>query len=209
MPNTSMYLRRMPTLREETQGVVQHADHPFAFVSPTAPPDPRDGFLWLDPSATGTGGTGLLSRVTTTVDLTLTTSHTVVLVDASAGPRIITLPAASANGGRLYHIKKADPSANVVTVDGDGDDTIDGGATAVLTEQWESLAINGDSAEDNWDILMAYNPQPITTEGGQKKAVVSDPNVEQVLAEILVELRKNSVQLALMNDNAVSGDELD
>jgi hypothetical protein len=148
-----MYLRAMPTRREETQGIVQHADHPFAFVSPTPPLDPRDGFLWLDTSATGTGGTGLLARATTTVDLTLTTSHTVVLCDASSGPLTITLPPASANGGRLYHIKKADASSNPVTIDSDSLDTIDLGLVAVLTVQFECITINGNSVEDNWDIL--------------------------------------------------------
>ncbi len=133
--------------------VALHVHPGYALVSPTAPPDPRDGFLWLNTSATGTGGTGLLARVTTTTDLTLTVFHTVVLVDASSGPLTITLPPASTNGGRLYHIKKADPSANPVTIDGDGDDTVEGESAAVLTEQWECLTLNGDSDEDNWDIL--------------------------------------------------------
>ncbi len=56
---------------------------------------------------------------------------------------------------------------------------------------------------------MSYLPQPIKTEGGQKKARVSDDNVEQLLTEILLELRKINVQVSLMNDNVVSGDELD
>lgn len=139
-----------PTVPDTVQ---QALDTPsIAVISDTAPALIK-GRLWLDTSATGTGGTGLLSRVTTAIDLTLTTSHTVVLCDASSGPLSITLPAASANGGRLYHIKKADSSANAVTIDGDGLDTIDGGLTAVLTVQYESITINGDSVEDNWDIL--------------------------------------------------------
>jgi hypothetical protein len=56
---------------------------------------------------------------------------------------------------------------------------------------------------------MAYQPIPLKTEGGERKAVVSDDKVEQLLTEILVELRKVNVQLALMNDNVVSGDEID
>lgn len=130
-----------------------HKRQDTAFVSDTAPAIPITGFLWLDTSASGTGGTGLLSRVAITSDLTLTTSHTLVLCDTSSGPIVVTLPPASANGGRLYHIKKADASSNTVTVDGDGADTIDDGATAVLTVQYECITINGDSVEDNWDIL--------------------------------------------------------
>lgn len=56
---------------------------------------------------------------------------------------------------------------------------------------------------------MTYKPQPTKTEGGQTKAVVSDDKVEQLLTEILIEVRKMNVQLALMNDTVVSGDELD
>lgn len=55
---------------------------------------------------------------------------------------------------------------------------------------------------------MTYKPQPLVTEGGQTKARVSDDSVEQLLAEILIELRKTNTQLALMNDNIVSGDEV-
>lgn len=189
-------------------GAKTHYPRPHVAVVSDTAPELIDGRLWLDTSATGTGGTGLLSRVTTTVDLTLTTSHTVVLCDASAGPIVVTPPPASANGGRLYHIKKADPSPNTVTIDGDGDDTIERASNAVLTDQDECIGINADSVEDNWDILMAYKPQPTKTEGGQEKAVVSDDKVAQLLTEILVEQHKVNVQLALMNDSVVTGDEL-
>lgn len=135
-----------------SSGRLQAPREHVAIVSPTAPAPTVRGLLWLDTSASGTGGTGLLARIMTTVDLTLTTSHNFVLVDASSGPRIITLPPASANGGRDYTIKKSDASPNTVTIDGDGDDTIDRAPTAVLTDQDEAIAVNGDSVEDNWDI---------------------------------------------------------
>lgn len=54
---------------------------------------------------------------------------------------------------------------------------------------------------------MTYKPQPTKVEGGETKARVSDDNVEQLLSEMLVELRKVNVQLATMTDNAVTGDE--
>ncbi len=122
-----------------------------AEVASSAPPTVI-GRVWLDTAATGTGGTGLLSRVTTTVDLTLTPSHNFVLADASLRPLTITLPPASANGGRDYTIKKPDASPNTVTIAADGDDTIDRAPTAVLTDQDEAIAVNGDSVEGNWNI---------------------------------------------------------
>lgn len=134
-------------------GATTHYPRPHVAVVGPVAPKAINGRIWLDTSATGTGGTGLLGRTTTTVDLTLTTSYTVVLCDASLWPLIMRLPAASANGGRLYYIKKVDSSPNTVTIDGDGLDTIDDGLTAVLTVQYESITINADSVEDNWDIL--------------------------------------------------------
>lgn len=212
MPSETKHNDYVPTVPSDWPTVpdtVQKAlDTPsVAVISDTAPASVV-GRWWLDLSASGTGGTGLLSRITTTVDLTLTISHTFVKADASSGPLTITVPPASANGGRLYLIKKIDPTPNTVTIEGDGDDTIEGASNAVLTVEGECIGINADSVEDNWDILMAYQPQPLKTEGGQKKAVVSDDNVAQLLVEMLVELRKTSVQLAMMNDNVVSGDEL-
>lgn len=138
-----------PTVPDTEQ---QALDTPSIAVIAAIAPALIRGRLWLDTSATGTGGTGLLSRVTTTVDLTLTTSHNFVLADASSGPIIITLPPASANGGRDYTIKKADASPNTVTLAADSDDTIDLAPTAVLTDQDEAIAVNGDSVEDNWNI---------------------------------------------------------
>lgn len=50
---------------------------------------------------------------------------------------------------------------------------------------------------------MTYQPAPLKTEGGQREARVSDDNVEQLLVEILTELRRVNLQLALMNDTIV------
>lgn len=55
---------------------------------------------------------------------------------------------------------------------------------------------------------MTYKPQPTKVEGGETKARVSDDNVEQLLAEILVEIRKINTQLAMMTDNIVSDGEI-
>lgn len=112
------------------------------FIGPTAPVDPGNGQLWLDTSTTGTGGLGILAVVTIAADLTLTSSHLAVFCDASAGPIVVTVPAASSNGGRLYAIIKTDPTANAVTMDG--------GFDAVLSCQDEAVPILSDST--NWRI---------------------------------------------------------
>lgn len=87
-----------------------------------------------------------------------TTAHTVddndkvILVDDdTAGSTVtITLPPAASNHGFIYHIKKLGTTANVV-VDGDGSETIDGGTTATLTAQYESIMIVSDAS--SWHII--------------------------------------------------------
>ena len=82
---------------------------------------------------------------------TLNTTHFTVTVDASAGNRVITLPAAAGCMGRIYNVKKIDASVNTVTVDGDGAETIDDAANTVLAAQYESVTVQSDGTE--WWII--------------------------------------------------------
>ena len=97
-----------------------------------------------------------LAIETVTGNTTLDATHSTVLVNAS-GNVTITLPAAasaynSTDGiGRIYEIKKIDVDADTVTIDGNGSETIDGGTTAVLTIQYESITIQSDGS--NWHII--------------------------------------------------------
>jgi hypothetical protein len=58
-----------------------------------------------------------------------------VLVNATGGAVTVVLPAAANNTGRDIDVKKTDSSANAVTVDGNGAETIDGSATKVISTQ--------------------------------------------------------------------------
>ena len=77
--------------------------------------------------------------------------ETVIIADATGGNITVNLPAAAGATGRLYHVKKIDASANTVTLDGDGTETIDDALTQVLTAQYESVMIFSDGSE--WWIL--------------------------------------------------------
>lgn len=81
----------------------------------------------------------------------LATEKSIILVDASGGNITISLPAAIGSIGRLYCIKKIDSSSNLVIVDGNNVETIDGNLTVSITTQFASLAIvcNGSS----WSII--------------------------------------------------------
>jgi hypothetical protein len=101
------------------------------------------------------GGLGTYSANTTlTVD-----DAGLVLVNASGGARTITLPAANALGGRpiRYQIEKTDNSANAVTVQRAGSDTIEGATSVVLSGQWASVTLVSDGVS-GWVALRPSLP---------------------------------------------------
>lgn len=81
---------------------------------------------------------------TSAIDLTLDETHRTVLIDATAAARTVTLPTAASAKHRVYTVKKIDASANTVTIDPAGAETIDGVATQVLTTQWQAFKIQSD-----------------------------------------------------------------
>ena len=88
--------------------------------------------------------------VTKTGAYTTTADDYTILCDASGGSFTLTLIALASHLEGIYHIKKTDSSANTVTLDGNGGETIDGALTAVLTTQYESITIQAGS---EWGIL--------------------------------------------------------
>jgi hypothetical protein len=70
----------------------------------------------------------------------------VVLVDASGGARTITLPGAASMNARPIPLRivKTDSSANAVTIQRAGSDTIEGAASIALTSQWSAAALRSD-----------------------------------------------------------------
>lgn len=59
-------------------------------------------------------------------------SDDIILVDATAGNKTITLPAVSGLTGKKFTIKKIDSSANKVIIDGNGSETVEGALTFSL-----------------------------------------------------------------------------
>ncbi len=74
-----------------------------------------------------------------------------VLVDATAGPVTVTLQRADGSGGKRFCIKKIDGSANVVTIDTQFSQTIDGAATHSISSQNEFVDLLSDN--ENWLIV--------------------------------------------------------
>jgi hypothetical protein len=102
------------------------------------------------------GGLSLLGALTTalstkTTTYTITVADSVILADATSAAFTVNLPTAVGITGRQYTIKKIDVSANAVTLDGNGSQTIDGATTRVLSTQYESVKVISDGA--NWFIV--------------------------------------------------------
>lgn len=132
--------------KEHTHGAINYP--PGIHVGATAPPAYR-GREWWDtggPEAVGV----YVSRTITSSD-TLTLLDEVIFVDASGGAVTVTLPTVADKTNKRYNIKKIDSSANAVTIDGDGSETIDDTTTRILSSQYDAVVIQNDGSE--WWIL--------------------------------------------------------
>jgi hypothetical protein len=93
--------------------------------------------------------TSATTTVTSTTYTTLSTDNT-ILANNAAGVAITLIAAATAGDGFKLTIKNVGSSGSI-TIDGDGTETIDGGLTAILTTQYESITIVSDGS--NWHII--------------------------------------------------------
>ena len=87
--------------------------------------------------------------ITVTTNITLTSSHDMVLVDCTAGDITITIPAASAYPFKQYWIKKEDGSRHKVIVKCSGTDKLDNYAEWYITYRYDTMSIVSDSV-DEW-----------------------------------------------------------
>jgi hypothetical protein len=88
---------------------------------------------------------------TKTSNYTLMTTDFVILGDCTSGGFTLSLPTVSAGVGRIFFLKKIDSTSNVLTVQGNGSDLIDGSNTFLLTSQWQDVTVV--SSGSAWYIL--------------------------------------------------------
>lgn len=102
--------------------------------------------------------TGAVAKVTVTASktttYTATTSDDVIPCDATSGGFTVTLPAAATCSGKVLEITKTDASTNVVTVDGNASETINGVTTVALAVRYQVCRIVSDGT--GWHLL-AFN----------------------------------------------------
>lgn len=99
--------------------------------------------------------TSLRSKVkSVTGAYTTTLNDDIILADATGGAFTVTLlSAATAGAGKKYFIMKTDSTANAVTIDGNGSETINGALTRALSAQYAYAVIVSDGS--NWFVIAA------------------------------------------------------
>jgi hypothetical protein len=102
-------------------------------------------------SATGPGNTLAFPIKTVTANYTVSHNDYSIMVNASAGPVTITLPAA-AGGTSVMNIKKIDASTNAVTIVVSGSDKVDLGTSLEMALQLQAFQIQSDGVS-NWWVL--------------------------------------------------------
>lgn len=95
----------------------------------------------------GIGPTLKIALYQKAADYMALAENQLILGDASGGAITITLPPAATAEGLLVRVKKVDASANAVTVDGDGAETIDDMASIDLAAQYTAVALVSDGTE--------------------------------------------------------------
>lgn len=99
----------------------------------------------LVPGSTGIGTTLPFTNQTSTY----TVDNTDCVVNCTANTFTVTLPTAVGIEGQYFIIKNR--GTGVITVDGDGSETIDGAANKLLAVQNESITVISDGS--NWIIV--------------------------------------------------------
>jgi hypothetical protein len=102
---------------------------------------------------------------------TVAATDEVILVNASGGAVTVNLPAAASFSGRVLAIKKTDSSANVVTIDGNASETIEGALTRKLTFQYDRIQIASDGT--NWFSLLPEQNVIVKAEHTSSSAIAA------------------------------------
>lgn len=111
--------------------------------------------------------------VTSTCTLSLTNGlDQTILVNAAGGNVTCTLPTASGNRGVLFTFKKTDSSTNRITIAGTSGQTIDGGASTLLTQSLQHTTVVSNGTD--WAIVDDSNTLRSVFAYGAKCDTVTD-----------------------------------
>lgn len=127
----------------------------YAFFAMGCLANAQIGIGTTTPSSGFEVNTSMGLKVTTiTSATTLDQTHNVVL--CNTGPYTVTLPAAATNTGKIYYIKNIDAEGDNITIDGNGNETIEGKTGFLLDQQ--NLVIRIISDGSNWHVIEQSTP---------------------------------------------------
>lgn len=112
-----------------------------------------------------------------------------ILGNATDAAITVTLPPVDGRSGRQYFVKKTDDSANAVTLDGNGNETIDGAATFALSAQYDYVHIVCDGTQ--WLIL---SKTPTLDHGGLAGLADDDHSQYLQVADFVSSLMNDQTQ---------------
>ena len=115
-----------------------------------------DAVSFITDSPATIGGPLSTAVATKTAGFTVDATNSVILCDATSNNITAVLPAASTCTGRQYVFKRTDSTSFVVTIDGNGAETINGAATYILYSNSETATVISDGS--NWNIIGRYLP---------------------------------------------------
>jgi hypothetical protein len=102
------------------------------------------GPAWTEGSLVGTTTLPFTNRTST-----YTIDNEDCVVNCTSGTFTVTLPTAVGLEGQYFIVKNS--GTGVITIDGDGSETIDGQSNKILAVQYESMTMISDGA--NWKVI--------------------------------------------------------
>jgi len=78
-----------------------------------------------------------------------------------ASSKTFTLPAVSGNDGKIYYISKIDATSSILTIDGNGSETVGGVTSRFLRSQNDYIALVCDETNTDWVVISKSGPRQI------------------------------------------------
>ncbi len=138
---------------------------------------------------------------TKTTTYTILNTDDLLFADATGGAFTMTLPAASANPGKIYYLVKKDSSVNAVTIARAGSDTINGLTSTSLPTQFAPIILVSDGVS-KWTLLLTALPRSeVYVDTSNTKGSAGGNSID-----CYQNIRKNSGTAITYASDAVNGD---
>jgi hypothetical protein len=104
----------------------------------------------------GPSNHGVKSITSSDSPYTVTEIDELIRVDTTSGNVTINLPAIATSDGRELNIKRVSGGNNIVTIDANSTETIDGNTTLVIYAKYMGYTLRADAASE-WNIIGVHS----------------------------------------------------